>query len=488
MASSEKVVPMLPDTLPDDFGEWDKDAAPPPAPGSADEWDSVIGRSEPPRQKAHGEPENLDQILSNFADRSRVWRSDSHAPVIARPQNEFAGLEREISPAPLPRKSSEPPVKEAASIGTSRPVEPPSESKMVFSPKLDNPTDDWPALSEPVFASKAEKSSAELIADMPSTVSTQPEAKHTLDEAPPAPSSPNFFSNEARKPHEVTDSMAREADRALFQVFSAKSSEEDEEPSTGKNKKLIVVGGAAAAVLIPLILILSLGHHGAKAAENPSARPVSSATDTQPETSTPDQSAREPLPQDKPSAATKNQQATASLAAQTGTQANPSPAASQSQIQMMKDQLNAPKIISGGVKKEVAENAPPPDSIGMASMDALEGARPAANAFNTGAKPVVRSLKPVAISSGVATGMLIQKTPPVYPTIAKTARVAGTVELSATISKTGTTKEVHVVSGPVMLRQAAIDAVRTWRYKPYMLNNEPVEVETSINVVFNLAN
>ena len=94
--------------------------------------------------------------------------------------------------------------------------------------------------------------------------------------------------------------------------------------------------------------------------------------------------------------------------------------------------------------------------------------------------------KPVAISSGVATGMLIQRTPPDYPPIAKTAHVAGTVELHATIATNGTIKDLHVVSGPAMLRQAAVDAVRTWRYKPYKLNNEPTEVDTTINVIFTL--
>jgi protein TonB len=60
------------------------------------------------------------------------------------------------------------------------------------------------------------------------------------------------------------------------------------------------------------------------------------------------------------------------------------------------------------------------------------------------------------------------------------------VEVHATISTNGTIKDLHAVSGPVMLRQAAADAVRKWRYKPYMLNNRPVEVETTINVIFTL--
>ena len=70
--------------------------------------------------------------------------------------------------------------------------------------------------------------------------------------------------------------------------------------------------------------------------------------------------------------------------------------------------------------------------------------------------------------------------------IAKAARVGGTVLLHATISKNGTIKDLHVVSGPPMLQQAAADAVRNWRYRPYMLNGEPIEVETSVNVVFSL--
>jgi len=70
--------------------------------------------------------------------------------------------------------------------------------------------------------------------------------------------------------------------------------------------------------------------------------------------------------------------------------------------------------------------------------------------------------------------------------IAKTMRVEGTVELAATISKSGTIENLRVMSGPVMLQQAAVDAVKTWRYRPYMLDGQPVEVETSVNVVFRM--
>jgi len=82
--------------------------------------------------------------------------------------------------------------------------------------------------------------------------------------------------------------------------------------------------------------------------------------------------------------------------------------------------------------------------------------------------------------------MLLQKTVPVYPPIAKAARVSGTVVLQATISKTGTIENLRVISGPAMLQQAAMDAVKSWRYRPYLLNGDPVEVETTVNVVFTL--
>jgi protein TonB len=80
----------------------------------------------------------------------------------------------------------------------------------------------------------------------------------------------------------------------------------------------------------------------------------------------------------------------------------------------------------------------------------------------------------------------LRKTIPVYPPIAVAARVEGTVILQATIAKAGTIENLRVVSGPAMLQQAALDAVKNWVYRPYLLDGEPVEVETTVNVVFAL--
>lgn len=76
---------------------------------------------------------------------------------------------------------------------------------------------------------------------------------------------------------------------------------------------------------------------------------------------------------------------------------------------------------------------------------------------------------------------------PAYPPLARQARVQGTVELRAIISKSGTIENLVVVRGHPMLAGAAVEAVRQWRYRPYLLNNEPVEVETEVVVNFVLS-
>ena len=84
-------------------------------------------------------------------------------------------------------------------------------------------------------------------------------------------------------------------------------------------------------------------------------------------------------------------------------------------------------------------------------------------------------------------GNLIERVQPQYPSLARQARIQGTVLLSAVISRDGKIENLQVLSGHPMLVQAAMDAVRQWRYRPYYLNNEPVEVETQVTVNFTLA-
>ncbi|MGH9578998.1 MAG: energy transducer TonB, partial [Terriglobales bacterium] len=93
----------------------------------------------------------------------------------------------------------------------------------------------------------------------------------------------------------------------------------------------------------------------------------------------------------------------------------------------------------------------------------------------------------VRVSQGVVQGNAISQPKPLYPQMARMARVQGSVVLQAVISKNGNIENLRVVSGHPMLTQSALDAVRQWRYRPYLLNGEPVEVETQITVNFNLA-
>jgi TonB family protein len=93
----------------------------------------------------------------------------------------------------------------------------------------------------------------------------------------------------------------------------------------------------------------------------------------------------------------------------------------------------------------------------------------------------------MSISGGVAQGLLVEKTQPVYPPVAVAARVQGTVVLQAVINKEGHVEDLRVVSGMPLLQQAATDAVKQWVYRPYLLNGEPVEVLTTVNVVFSLS-
>jgi len=95
--------------------------------------------------------------------------------------------------------------------------------------------------------------------------------------------------------------------------------------------------------------------------------------------------------------------------------------------------------------------------------------------------------KRVRISQGVTSGMLLRKVEPVYPTIARQARISGQVVLRAVIDKNGNIQNLEAESGHPLLIPAAIDAVKQWHYRPYLLNGQPVEVETIVTVNFSLS-
>jgi protein TonB len=93
----------------------------------------------------------------------------------------------------------------------------------------------------------------------------------------------------------------------------------------------------------------------------------------------------------------------------------------------------------------------------------------------------------IKVGANVQSVMIVSKTAPVYPALAKAAGVSGVVQLAAIIGKDGTIQELHSLSGPPLLIQAAMDAVKQWVYRPTLLNGQPVTVETTIDINFTLA-
>jgi len=172
-----------------------------------------------------------------------------------------------------------------------------------------------------------------------------------------------------------------------------------------------------------------------------------------------------------------------SEAAQRPVQKNARP--TREQAQMMNDQLVTPTRLQ--MKATLAEQAPlPPGGFAAAEIDGLDNSKAIGAVFGSPKQPTdqIASQQVINVPSDIVLGLLIRKTQPVYPLIAKQGQVSGTIVLAATISKTGNVENLRVVSGPVMFRISAVNAVRTWRFKPYMLNNQPTAIETTINVHF----
>jgi len=150
--------------------------------------------------------------------------------------------------------------------------------------------------------------------------------------------------------------------------------------------------------------------------------------------------------------------------------------------------LVAPRAIPQNVSV-IREEAPPPDLT--AQQNSVFGGIAGGNIIGVpavAAPPPPKPTGPVRIKQGgnVVAASQIVKTNPVYPTLAKQARIQGAVVLHAIIDKDGNVSELQVISGHPLLVQAAIDAVKQWRYKPTLLNGDPVEVDTTITVNFTM--
>lgn len=133
------------------------------------------------------------------------------------------------------------------------------------------------------------------------------------------------------------------------------------------------------------------------------------------------------------------------------------------------------------VAKRVTVDASAPNVI--VSADTSASALPNLVNVSTTSTPVLQT---VTVSQGVSQGLVIKKVQPTYPGNALRLQLEGSVHLLATIGKSGNITKVKTLGGEPLLAQAATEAVKQWKYKPYLLNGEPVEIQTQITINFKL--
>lgn len=264
-------------------------------------------------------------------------------------------------------------------------------------------------------------------------------------------------------------------------LFRSSQTQVESEPDEAAEKqganwvKWILI--AAGPLVLALVLLVVFTR---PSPQNPAATPAKEAP-------TPAQADSQPI--ETPVAKTAEKPTAGAPAAKTAESAPAESPATPTQSapvspDAMAAQLVAPTRIAGQIKKSTPGDEPPPTApapVGLEDNNVMPG-----SVFGGSAK-VKYVPHVVAISAGVADGMIIHKTPPVYPKFAQEAHISGKVVLKATITKQGTIEGVQVLSGPKILAPSAVDAVRTWKYKPYMLDNQPVSVETNITIVFGAA-
>jgi protein TonB len=277
--------------------------------------------------------------------------------------------------------------------------------------------------------------------------------------------------------------------------FAVALDEDDCRGAGGVRKILMVV---VAVLALAALGYLGYGELG-KSSKTPARQPVSSP---QPQDSRQPAPALAPMssPEAAPSTSTPGRasSATPTLAPKTATAAPQNkPSAGASNPQVIRIDANVAANSEPGTKKDSAplrvksgnktpaqaeESAPSlPSPLTVASADDSNLKGLISSASSSLPKP---SLATIRISQGVSQGLLIKRVQPIYPPAALKVHAQGAVQIEATINKEGNVINTKVLRGDAVLARAALDAVRQWRYKPYYLDGEPVEIQTQITVNF----
>jgi periplasmic protein TonB len=326
-----------------------------------------------------------------------------------------------------------------------------------------------------------------------------------IADVPTSPEPPAITRNRA-EPVAPSESSSESVAEPLPTSFTFGGAAVPEEP--GKSKKILLV--AAVIVIVAAAAYAGWSYYQGRASQpvtpapkpttrtltaNPApAQPVTAATPTPaaaiPASPTASQTSATREPTASPSANSGDSlPENDSPAASVKTTPNPAPTPVKSAPATAKAAAAAPLIVKGGKAPAShlateATDAPAPSMMGMATTGSSAPPNIGGGA-GSAPKPILQT---VTVSQGVSQGLLIKKVAPIYPKTAMTMHIDGTVQLEATISKTGNITAIKVLSGDKRLVRAATDAVHQWKYKPYLLDGEPVEIQTIISLVFKSPN
>jgi TonB family protein len=276
--------------------------------------------------------------------------------------------------------------------------------------------------------------------------------------------------------------------------------------SSGGSKKILL--GVAAVVLVAAGLYIAWTQFGGKtSAPSTGAVPASSSSSsasqprpakTTPATSSAPASSSAPStpdiyvdsqPESQPSSTDDAPATSKHTAAAHGTAATkPSISGASTATKPVEEPAEQPIVVKNGAgarpqTKPATADAPAPAMTGIAAPGSGGSLSNLISGGSSAPKPVLQTL---SVSQGVSQGLIVKRVQPTYPSTALHMRIEGAVQLMATISKGGDITAVKVLSGEPLLTRAAAEAVKQWKYKPYLLNGEPVEIQTEITVNFKL--
>ncbi|HLW79457.1 MAG TPA: TonB family protein [Terriglobia bacterium] len=241
-----------------------------------------------------------------------------------------------------------------------------------------------------------------------------------------------------------------------------------------------------AAIVAAAILLLFLGVRllspGRPTMAKQTVAPMQTAADADPASNLPKPSPSTQLIGARPSATTDTLPKTSG---QPGANAA-NTLAPQVDSQLMNDQLTAAPRIPQDIKVKTKEEAPPPEGFSAASTVDVADSSAIGGVFGDREHPTVAYVPypRETIAAGVADGLLMQRTQPVYPPDAWYNGITGKVALEIAVSRAGLVESVRIVSGPHVFQKPALDAVKTWRYKPYVIDNVPREFQTTVEITF----